>query len=129
MTLKVLLPERVLLDREVHTVVAEAENGSFGLLPHHVDFAAALAPGILSYTTDEGEAFVAVDAGLLVKCGAEVLVSVRNAVPGPNLGALEQTVRERFRVLDDQERGMQSALMRLEIDIMRRFVRLRDPRP
>jgi F-type H+-transporting ATPase subunit epsilon len=36
--LKVLLPSRVLLDEEVQKVVAEAANGSFGMLPRHVDF-------------------------------------------------------------------------------------------
>lgn len=127
MTLQVLLPERILLEREVQKVVAEAENGSFGLLPHHIDFVAALVPGILSYTADDGEAFVAVDEGVLVKCGDEVRVSVRRAVPGPDLDALEATVRERFRVLDEQEQGMRSALMRLEVDVLRRFAELREP--
>jgi F-type H+-transporting ATPase subunit epsilon len=32
-------------------VIAEAQNGSFCLLPHHIDFVAALAPGLLAYTT------------------------------------------------------------------------------
>ena len=127
MTLQVLLPERILLECEVQKVVAEAENGSFGLLPHHIDFVAALVPGILSYTTDDGEAFVAVDEGVLVKCGGDVRVSVRRAVPGPDLDVLEATVRERFRVLDEQEQGMRSALMRLEIDVLRRFAKLREP--
>ena len=89
MTLKILLPERVVLDEPVDKVVAESPQGSFGLLPRHVDVVAPIAPGLLSYTRDEEESFVAVDEGVLVKCGAEVLVSVRDAVIGPDLNSLE----------------------------------------
>ncbi len=81
MKLKTLIPTQVLIDREVPKVIAEAENGNFCLLPHHIDFVAALVPGILSYTSATGEElFVAVDQGILVKCGREVLVSTFNAV-------------------------------------------------
>ncbi len=54
MRLRVLLPTEVLLDVEVTKVIAEAENGFFCLLPRHVDFVAALVPGILYYTTSPG---------------------------------------------------------------------------
>ncbi len=81
MKLKILIPTIVLVDREVTKVIAEAENGNFCLLPHHIDFVAALVPGILSFTTEGGEEiFVAVDEGILVKCNQEVLVSARNAI-------------------------------------------------
>ena len=62
MKLKILIPTKVLIDREVTKVIAEAENGHFCLLPHHIDFVAALVPGILSFTRATGEEiFVAVD--------------------------------------------------------------------
>lgn len=125
MTLKILLPERVVLDESVDKVVAESPQGSFGLLPRHVDFVAPLAPGILSYTRDEEEVFVAVDEGTLVKCGAEVLVSVRDAVIGPDLDALEDTVRDRFDERREQEKAMHTALAKLEAEVVRRFTELR----
>ncbi len=125
MKLKVLLPERVLLEREVDKIVAEAIDGSFGILPRHIDMVAPLVPGILRYTAGGEEAYLALDEGMLVKCGQEVLVSVRNAVAGVDLGALEETVRERFHVIDDQERRMRTALLHLELDIVRRFSELR----
>lgn len=126
MTLKILLPERVVLDESVDKVVAESPQGSFGLLPRHVDFVAPLAPGILSYTRDEKEVFVAVDEGTLVKCGAEVLVSVRDAVIGPDLDALEDTVRDRFDERREQEKAMHTALAKLEAEVVRRFTELRE---
>ena len=49
MQLKVLLPTQVLVDEPVSKVVAEGEDGSFCLLPRHVDFTSALVPGLLVF--------------------------------------------------------------------------------
>jgi F-type H+-transporting ATPase subunit epsilon len=136
MTLRILRPEKVLLERRVRKVVAEGESGSFGLLPRHVDFVEALVPGILTFEpaaphaeSEEGGAdatledvFVAVDEGVLVKCGHIVYVSVRNAVVGPELGTLEDTVRERFQRIDEREGAMRTALARMESEVIRSFV-------
>lgn len=125
MKLTVLLPTGVLVDQEVTKVTAEAENGSFCLLPRHIDFLAALVPGLLSFETAAGEEeFLAVDEGILVKCGAQVMVSTRNAVRGAPLGQLRQAVKERFRVLDERERQAREVLAKLEADLVVRFVRM-----
>jgi F-type H+-transporting ATPase subunit epsilon len=126
MNLKVLLPTEVLVDRAVTKVVAEAENGSFCLLPRHVDFVAALVPGLLAYCTDDGqEVFLGIDEGILVKCGAEVLVSTRHAVQGPDLGTLQRTIDEQFRVLDEKEKMARTAVAKLEANLVRCFLELR----
>ncbi len=125
MRLKVLLPTQVLVDETVTKVIAEAENGSFCLLPRHVDFVAALVPGILAYTDLHGdEHFLAVDTGTLVKCAGEVLVSTLNAVPGTDLATLRETVERTFRNLDERERMARTALARLEAGALRRFLEL-----
>jgi len=129
MNLKLLLPTEVLIDEEVTKVVAEAVNGSFCLLPRHVDFVAALIPGILSYTSDdEDEQYVAVGAGVLVKSGSLVRVSAQDAVWGGDLGMLRQTVAERFLILNDREKVARSAIAKLEADFVRRFLKFGEPR-
>ena len=89
MTLKILLPFRVFAEKVgVSRIVAETHQGSFGLLPHRLDCVAALSPGILIYETEaEGEVYVAVDEGVLVKTATDVLVSVRQALAGTDLGS------------------------------------------
>jgi F-type H+-transporting ATPase subunit epsilon len=125
MKLKVLLPTEVLVDEEVVKVIAEAENGSFCLLPRHVDFVAAIVPGIFSFVTpDLVELFYAVDEGIMVKCGHEVMLSIRNAVRGPDLGMLKKTVQKQFVELEDKEKMSRSALARLEAGFIRRFMDL-----
>lgn len=106
MNLKILLPSHILVDQPVTKVIAEAINGSFCLLPRHIDFVAALVPGIFSFTTPEGtEEMFAMDEGILIKCGPEVLVSARNAVRGPDLGSLKKTVEESFLALDERKKS------------------------
>ncbi len=123
--LKVLLPSRVLVDETVTKVLAEAENGWFCLLPRHVDFVAALVPGVLIFTTTEGtEGLVAIDEGMLVKRDAEVLVSAMRGARGEDLESLRAVVEREFLALDDRERAARSALARLEAGVVRRFVEL-----
>ncbi|MEZ4867504.1 MAG: F0F1 ATP synthase subunit epsilon [Caldilineaceae bacterium] len=127
MRLKVLLPQEVLLEQPVCKVVAEAENGAFCLLPRHIDFVAALVPGLLAYTTPAGqERFLAIDQGILVKKGSDVLLSTTDAVVGPDLGVLQQTVTELFQNLDERERHARSALASLEAEFIRRFIELKE---
>jgi F-type H+-transporting ATPase subunit epsilon len=126
MKLKVLLPTQVLLEAEVGKIIAEAENGSFCLLPRHIDFATALVPGILSFIRlpEAREEMLAIDQGVLIKCGSEVLVSTRNAVRGADLGQLQATVEQRFLALDERERLARAALAHLEATFIRRFLKL-----
>ena len=123
MKLKVLLPYQVFAEiDEVSRIVAETPQGSFGLLPHRLDCVAALEPGILTYQTKaEGEIYIAVDAGILVKAGADVLVSVRNAIGGTDLGKLREAVAREFVNLDENERQVRAVLARLESGFVRHF--------
>ena len=124
MRLKVLLPTEILVDEPVKKVIAEAVNGVFCLLPRHIDFATALVPGLMSFVTaNEREVFMAVNEGILVKCGPQVTVSTRSAVLGPDLGTLKQMIDEQFRVLDERERMARSAVVKLEADFVRRFIK------
>jgi len=123
MNLKVLLPFQIFAEKTgVSRIVAESHEGSFGLLPHRLDCVAALAPGILIYETRaEGEAYVAVDEGVLVKTGSDVLVSVRNAIAGTDLGQLRAAVQREFLHLDEREKNVRSVLAKMEGDLMRRM--------
>ena len=100
-------------------------NGSFCLLPRHIDFVAALVPGLLSVQkSGSPEEYYATDEGVIVKKGDEVLVSTRNAVIIPDLGRLEGLVEEQFKTIDDREKKARTAAARLEADIVRRFMEI-----
>jgi F-type H+-transporting ATPase subunit epsilon len=126
MRLKVVLPMKIFIDREVNKVIAEAGNGHFCILPKHIDFIAALVPGILSFEYDGEEEFLAIDEGILVKCSSDVRVSTRRAVRSKDLGTLKQTLEEEFRILDEREKKTRTILAKLELDFARRFLKLRE---
>ena len=123
--LKILLPGKTFLKREVKKITAEAENGWFCLLPKHVDFTTSLTPGILMLTTSEGKDVVlAIDEGILVKYGNEVVISTKNAIEGEDLGELKNRVEEIFIKTDEKEKDAQVALSKLEADFVRSFLNL-----
>jgi F-type H+-transporting ATPase subunit epsilon len=128
MNLKVLLPFAVFTEKTgVSRIVAETREGSVGLLPHRLDCVAALAPGILTYETDaDGEVFVAVDEGIIVKAGPDVLVSVRRALAGADLGQLREAVEREFLTLDEQEKSLRTVVAKMEGDLIRRMAALHD---
>lgn len=124
MNLKVLLPFQVFAEMTgVTRIVAETRDGSFGLLPRRLDCVAALPPGILIYENEaEGEVYLAVDEGVMIKTGPDVLVSVRNAIAGTDLRHLRELVEQEFRHLDEREESVRSALAKLESGLIRRMV-------
>jgi len=123
MHLKVLLPFEIFAEKTgVLRIVAETQEGSFGLLPHRLDCVAALAPGILTYETEaHGEVFLAVDQGVLVKTGPDVLVSVRRALGGKDLGKLRDAVENEFLKLDEQEQDVRTVMAKMETGLLRRL--------
>lgn len=125
MKLKVWVPTEVLVAEEVTKIKAEAEYGWFCILPRHVDFVTSLVPGILVFDAPGKQTqYVAVDRGILVKCGAEVAVSARNAVRGADLGTLKKAVETEFRAIHDQERTTREFEAKLEADLVRRLVEM-----
>jgi F-type H+-transporting ATPase subunit epsilon len=126
MHLKILLPFRIFADHwNVTRIVAESRRGSYGLLPHRLDCVLALAPGIFVFETPElGEVYVALDEGLLVKAGSEVLVSVRNAIGGASLGKLREAIDREFLNYNAQEINLRSALAKLESEFIRRYMHI-----
>ncbi len=125
MKLKILLPAEVLLEEEVEKVNAEAEDGYFTLLPRHIDFVAALVPGIFTYLTSGGEErYLALDEGILVKQGGLVYVSASRAVSGDDLEYLRDKVENELKVLGESEKKARTVMARLEVDTLRRFTRL-----
>ena len=123
MNLKILLPFEVFAEQVgVSRIVAETPGGSFGILPQRLDCVAALTPGILIYEADsEGEVYVAVDEGVLVKTGPDVLVSVRRALGGTDLGHLRAAVEQEFLTLDAHEENVRSVLAKMESGLIRRM--------
>jgi len=126
MTLKILLPFQILTQKtDVLRIVAETRDGSFELLPHRLDCVAALVPGILVYETEpEGEVYLAIDEGVLIKIGLDVLVSVRSAIAGTELEKLREAVEREFLNLNEQEQIVSMVMEKMESSFIHRLKEL-----
>jgi len=127
MTLKILLPFKVFAEaKNVKRIVVETSAGSYGFLPQRLDCTAALRPGILLYETlNDGEKYIAIDEGVMIKSGAEVLISVRNAIGDAPLGKLRSLVEKEMMHLDESEINARSVMAKLETGFIRSFQKLR----
>ncbi len=126
MQFKLLLPTTILVDEPAQRISGEGSEGSFTLLPRHIDYVTVLPPSLLSFiNAQDDEIFVALDEGILVKTGDLVRVSARNAVHSNDLGQLHQVLEQQFREHDEHEQRARSAALRLESDLVRQFLELR----
>jgi F-type H+-transporting ATPase subunit epsilon len=106
--------------------VLETAQGSFGLWPQRLDCVAALVPGILLYQCQAGpEVYLAIDAGVLIKAGPQVSVSVRHAIAGDDLQQLRQTVAQDFIQQSSQQLQVHAVVQKMEMDFIRRLVAFR----
>ena len=123
MNLKVLLPFGVFAkETGVSRIVADTGGGSLGILPRRMDCVASLTPGILEYEIGGGgEAYLAVDGGILIKTGFDVLISVRNAIGGLDLSELQETVERDFMVLNEREQKVRSVMTKMESAFIHRI--------
>ncbi len=128
MNLKIFLPFKVFADiKNVSSIMMETSEGSYGLLPQRLDCVAALVPGIFSYETESGEQhYIAVDNGVMVKAGTQVLVSVRNAVGGTDLGKLGELVTKNFNTQDENQKQATTVIAKLERGFIYSFDKLRN---
>lgn len=124
MNLKIYELSTALLDKPVRKVIAEDYQGFFGLLPRHIDFVTALSPGIIAYESVEGVMrYAAIDEGVLVKAGQDVIVTTTRAVLGNELGELKETFRQMIEAEEEHNKKLVTAAARLEADLARKFMR------
>jgi F-type H+-transporting ATPase subunit epsilon len=69
--LKILTPDRILLESEVEDMTAPGTVGEFGVLPDHINFVTSLTVGEVSYRQGERRRYLAIGGGF-----AEVLNNV-----------------------------------------------------
>lgn len=125
MDLRILLPEKTFWYGKVNKVVGEALDGSFALLPRHIDFVTIMVPGIFFALTEQNkDLYLAIDEGILIKQDNQLTLSTRKAIKGKDLGRLKDEVEEKFLKIDEQEEEAQKVLNKLEADFVRRFLDL-----
>jgi F-type H+-transporting ATPase subunit epsilon len=131
MNLKILLPFKIFdVKSDVSSLTAETKQGSIGLLPHRLDFVAALTPGILSYEQNgiHKTTYVGLDEGIIIKSGLNVLISVRNAIGGTDLKQLRKIIVQDFLKRTEEEKKAKEAAAKMESRFVSGLARLHHER-
>lgn len=123
MRIKLILPYRTILDKEVKKITAPGSNGDFQILPKHIDGTWTLKAGILTITDDKDQ-YYAINQGVVVKQANIVYLSTFQAIAGDSLEDLSKTVRESLKILDEREKKAREVLIRLEADTIRKFMEI-----
>lgn len=125
-TLKIITPERVVLDTKSNSVTATARDGQLTILPKHEPLVTALGIDVLSYTTGQGEEHSAAIIGGILEVGnetvtilsdtAELGVEIDEARAGQALKRAEAEKTQRVDKLDTQlaEMALTRAIARIK---------------
>ena len=114
-----LWPERL----GVRKILVETSQGLLGILPRHMDCLVPIYPGILTVEGEQME-HLAVDRGILVKRGRQVVLSARELVAG-ELATLTARVQSQREQRLRNEAASRSTQTQLESGFVRRLLELR----
>ena len=125
--LEVITPEKVLVSREVDTVVAPGTEGEFGILPKHVLFLSDIVPGELRYTAGSERGSLAVTTGFAEVSNNRVSILVDTAENATDIDierARQAIERARERLA--KKRGSEDIdYLRAEAALKRAIMRLK----
>jgi F-type H+-transporting ATPase subunit epsilon len=83
--LEVVTPARVVLEKDVDSVVAPGSEGEFGVLPGHVSFLSGIVPGELRYTASSEKEALSVTTGFAEVFKNKVSILVDAAERSPEI--------------------------------------------
>lgn len=126
MRIKVQLPDQILYEGEIKSLSFEAEDGTFTMLPKHIDFASSLVPGIVRFIEKESgaEKFLATSRAVLVKQGALVTVSTTTAAISDGLDKVQEAIQAQLDEVAEEMQETRDSLSRLEVAIVKRYMEI-----
>lgn len=125
--LEVVTPEKVLVSREVDTVVLPGAEGEFGVLPGHIPVLAGLLPGELRYEADGKKNYLAITDGFSEVSEDRVSVLVDAAEKAQDIDTRRaQSSMDRATERMARDRGSEDVdLLRAEASFRRAMIRIK----
>ena len=130
LNLRIYTPNKLLIDETIKKITVYGNEGSFTILPKHIDYVSSFDDCILYFTKDNDEiVFVGVNQGILVKSGREIQISTFNAVEGGNsLQELKNKLRLNITT-EDVKNKIKNSLKNIRKDLFndigRRYEQIR----
>lgn len=121
--LKIITPERILLEEEVSEVYTKSAAGEIGILPDHVAYMTPVEIGVTKYKQDKEKKYVSTMGGLLQVADNVVTILSNNAELGEEIDvARARAAKERAETL--LAAGKEVDVHRAEIALHRAIARI-----
>ncbi|MBF7097482.1 F0F1 ATP synthase subunit epsilon [Alkalibacter mobilis] len=121
MNVKLIIPNKTIVDREADKITAPGSEGYFQMYPRHIDFVSGLKAGILTIESDAYEEYYAINYGILVKQADVVYIVCHQVIEGDSLETLNEAVTEKFSIINEKEKATNEILAKMEIETLKRF--------
>jgi F-type H+-transporting ATPase subunit epsilon len=131
--LKIITPKKIVHEEEVDSVTLPSAQGQITILPKHEHLFALLTEGILHYTVNDKQEFLAIGGGYVETDGKEVRVLVARAYRQSEIDekltqeALENARRLVGETKDAKSRAEAMAVMRRSLIDMKLIKRHKSP--
>ena len=133
--LKIITPQKIILEDEVQAVTVPTYAGEITILPHHTNLFSLLVEGIVKIKTDTSEDHLAIGGGYLETDGDEANVLVAKAYKQDEvdqeiiLKAIENAKNILKISKDKKERAEAASLLRRSLIDLKLLKRRRRPLP
>jgi len=111
----ILSPLETILDEEVKKISLKGKEGSYSIFPNHLDYISSIKTNVLYYVDKHNKTYyVAINEGILVKCGNHVKLSVFSGIKGTDIKELEKKIAENIRQAEEAKKAYITSVTNLE---------------
>ncbi len=120
--LEIMVPDGVLLRRQIHSLRAADATGQFGLWPGHEQFLTLLVPCVLTYQDADGrEGYAAADGGIVLLGKNRLAVVTREAVMADRLEEVADAAAAMLQARQSRERAARAEFAELQTTLLRQL--------
>lgn len=126
LNLRIYTPEKLVLEEEILKITVNGEEGSFTILPRHIDYISSFNDCIIYYTDkNEKVKFIAVNQGILTKTGRNIEISTFHIITGNSLQELKNNMNEMASKSEDlanYDQKINQNLKQIEFNLFKKIM-------
>ena len=114
--IKLITPEKILIDDDVDEVVIPTTTGELAILPHHIPLVTQVAPGIVVIKTHGREEPLAVDGGFITVTESSVTILADYATHARDVSAIQAELakKDAEKAMKDKKNDVDFAMAEAE---------------
>lgn len=126
LNLRIYTPEKLFLEKEILKITLNGKEGSFSILPKHVDYISSFDDCIMCYTdTSNKTSFLATNQGIITKIGRNIEISTFHVVVGNSLMELKNNINElskKSKDIANKNTEINENLKKMELSILKKIM-------